>query len=331
MNAPTPSGPTPLTTLKGNPFAPSEFERLKARRATRNKWFLFGFCVLLVIPVLAILVDIFVKGAPVLSLDYLWQNPENKGKAGGLWAPLAGTFYLVIGSLSVVAPVGILGAVYLSEYARDNWFKRFISITVTTLAGVPSIVVALFGLGAFVLGMLPAINRLVADPHDPSSNWQGGLLTASLTIAVMTLPVIVTASREALGAVPHAFREACWSLGATRWQTIRTIVLPNSFGGVLTGVILEICRAAGETAPILFTGATFFKFVADEGWEKLFPYHIGEPFMAMSMHLHVISSQISQMPDVMKFGCAAVLITLILCINSFAIVLRIWLRSRQRW
>lgn len=331
MNAPHPADLTRPASFPANPFAPSEFERQKARRAERNKWILFASCLALVIPVLAILVYIFVKGAPVLSLDYLWQNPENKGKAGGLWAPLVGTFFLVIGSLSIVAPVGILGAIYLNEYARDNWFKRLITITVTTLAGVPSIVIALFGLGAFVLGLLPVINRFVANPSDPSSRWQGGLLTASLTVAVMTLPVIVTASREALGAVPHAFREACWNLGATRWQAIRTIVLPNSLGGILTGVILEICRAAGETAPILFTGATFFKFVADEGWEKLFPYRLGEPFMAMSMHLHVISSQISQMPDDMKFGCATVLIALILFINSFAIALRVWLRARKRW
>ncbi|MCX6906248.1 MAG: phosphate ABC transporter permease PstA [Verrucomicrobia bacterium] len=331
MNAPATSVSDPAAAAGANPFAPSKFERRKARRAVRMKWVMFAFCMVLVVPVVAILVHIFVKAAPVLSLDYLWQNPENKGKAGGLWAPLAGTFYLVIGSLSVVAPVGILGAIYLNEYAREGWFKRLISIAVTTLAGVPSIVIALFGLGAFVLGLLPAINRFVADPKDPSTQWQGGLLTASLTIAVMTLPVIITAAREALGAVPQSFREACWNLGATRWQTIRTIVLPNSLGGILTGVILEICRAAGETAPILFTGATFFKFVADQGWEKLFPYNIGEPFMAMSMHLHVISSQISQMPDGMRFGCAAVLILLILSINSFAIVLRIWLRGRKRW
>jgi phosphate transport system permease protein len=314
-----------------NPFAPSEFERRKARRASQNKWLLFGCCMLLVVPVVAILVYIFIRAAPILSLGYLWENPSDKGKAGGLWAPLAGTFSLVIGSLTCVAPVGILAAIYLNEYAREGWIKRFISITVTTLAGVPSIVIALFGVGAFVLGLLPAVNRLVADPNDPASRWQAGLLTASLTIAVMTLPVIITASREALGAVPHAFREACWNLGATRWQTIRTIVLPNSFGGILTGVILEICRAAGETAPILFTGATFFKFVADKGWGKIFPYNLGEPFMAMSMHLHVISSQISQMPDVMKFGCAAVLIGLIMFINSFAIALRVWLRGRKRW
>ncbi len=320
----------PLEAL-ANPFAASEFERRKARRATRYKWILFGCCMALVIPVIAILVYIFLRAAPVLSVDYLWQNPTNKGKSGGLWAPLAGTFALVVGSLTFVAPVGILAAIYLNEYAREGWLKRFISITVTTLAGVPSIVHALFGLGAFVLGLLPAVNRLFVDPQNPAGKWQAGLLTASLTIAVMTLPVIITASREALGAVPHAFREACWNLGATRWQTIRTIVLPNSFGGILTGVILEICRAAGETAPILFTGATFFKFVADQGWAKIFPYNIGEPFMAMAMHLHVISSQISQMPEVMKFGCAAVLIGLILFINSFAIALRIWLRGRKRW
>ena len=314
-----------------NPFAPSEFERRKVRRAKRNQWLMFACCIALVVPVLAILVYIFVRAAPILSPDYIWLNPADKGKAGGLWAPLVGTFYLVVGSLAVVAPVGVLAAIYLNEYAREGWFKRLVSITVTTLAGVPSIVHALFGLGAFVLGMLPALNQVVADPNDMSTRWQAGLLTASLTIAVMTLPVIITASREALNAVPHAFREACWNLGASRWQTIRTIVLPNSFGGILTGVILEICRAAGETAPILFTGATFFKFVADQGLGKFVPYHIGEPFMAMSMHLHVISSQISQMPEVMKFGCAAVLIGMILFINSFAIVLRVWLRGRKRW
>ena len=317
------------TTL--NPFAPSACECRRRRAATRSKWIMFGFCALLVIPLLLILVDIFVKAAPVLSLEYLWQNPVNKGKGGGLWAPLAGTFYLVIGSLLFVAPVGIFAAIYLNEYAREGWLNRVISVTVTSLAGVPSIVHALFGLGAFVLGMLPAINRLIADPNDKNTQWEAGLLTASLTVAVMNLPVIITSAREALGAVPIAFREACWNLGATRWQTIRTIVLPNSFSGILTGIILTISRAAGETAPILFTGATFFKFVADSGWEKIFPYNPGEPFMAMSMHLNIISNQISQMPEVMKFGAAAVLIALILFVNSFAIVLRLWLRGRKRW
>ena len=291
----------------GNPFAPSAFERRKLRTVTRNKWIMFVCCMVLVIPLVLILADIFIKAWPVLSLDYLWQNPENKGKEGGLWAPLAGTFCLVLGSLVIVAPIGILAAIYLNEYARDGWMNRMIGIAVTTLAGVPSIVHALFGLGAFVLVLLPGINSVFADPKDPDTIWKAGLLTASLTIAVMTLPVIITATREALGAVPMSFREACWNLGASRFQTIRTIVMPNSIGGTLTGVILEVCRAAGETAPILFTGATFFKFVADEGWDKIFPYSLGEPFMAMSMHLNIISNQISQMPEVMKYGAAAVL------------------------
>lgn len=314
-----------------NPFAPGEFERRKARRANWMKWIMFGFCVALIVPLVAILSDIFAKASPVLSLDFLWANPVNKGKDGGLWAPLVGTFYLVIGSLIFVVPIGILAAIYLSEYAKEGWMNRMIGITVTSLAGVPSIVHGLFGLGAFVLVMLPALNRVVADPKHPESKWEAGLLTASLTIAVMNLPVVITSTREALGAVPQAFREACWNLGATRWQTIRTIVLPNSLSGILTGIILVVSRAAGETAPILFTGATFFKFVADHGWGKILPYRIGEPFMAMSMHLNIISNQISQMPEVMKYGCAAVLIGLILFVNSFAIGLRFWLRSRKRW
>ena len=136
----------------------------------------------------------------------------------------------------------MLAGVYLNEYARDNWATRIINLAVVNLAGVPSIVHALFGVGAFVL--FAGMGR--------------SLLAASCTLAVMTLPVIITSTREALAAVPMAFREACWNLGATRWQTIRTIVLPNSISGILTGVILQVSRAAGETAPILFTGAVFF-------------------------------------------------------------------------
>ena len=326
-----PSVQTSSVSLQENPFAPSDFERAKWRKATLNKWIMFGFCLILVGPLIAILIDIFQKASPVLSWHYLWDNPTDKGKEGGLWAPLVGTFYLVIGSLVFVAPIGILCGIYLNEYAREGWLNRIISITVTSLAGVPSIVHGLFGLGAFVLVMLPIFNRLFADPNDRDTRWQQGLLTASLTIAVMNLPVIVTSTREALGGVPRAFREACWNLGASRWQTIRSIVFPNSLSGILTGVILVVSRAAGETAPILFTGATFFKFIADEGWDKVFPYNLREPFMAMSMHLNIISNQVSQMPESMKYGCAAVLIALILAINSFAIVLRVYLRSRKKW
>jgi phosphate transport system permease protein len=318
-----------MTTASAtNPFAATDFESKKARRLVFNKWLMFSFCAVLVIPLVLILLDIFIKAAPVLSLNFLWANPENKGIAGGIWAPLVGTFYLVIGSLLFVAPVGILAAIYLNEYAKEGLINRTIGITVTSLAGVPSIVHGLFGLGAFVLVMLPAVNSAFGLSEH---KFEAGLLTASLTIAVMNLPVVITSTREALGAVPQSFREACWNLGATRWQTIRTIVLPNSFSGILTGIILVVSRAAGETAPILFTGVTFFKFVADSGWGKVFPYSIGEPFMAMSMHLNIISNQISKMPENMKYGSAAVLIALILFVNSFAIALRVWLRGRKRW
>src|SRR6266498_1647711 len=303
------AAPAGAAPYEANPFAASELERRKSRRVTRNKWIMFGFCVVLAAPLLAILAHIFIKAAPVLSFHYLWDNPVNKGKAGGLWAPLLGTFYLVIGSLIFVAPVGILAAIYLNEYAKEGWLNRMIGITVTSLAGVPSIVHALFGLGAFVLTMLPALNNVF---YGGEKKLEAGLLTASLTIAVMNLPVIITSARGALGAVPMSFREACWNLGASRWQTIRTIVLPNSLSGILTGIILVVSRAAGETAPILFTGVTFFKAVADSGIGKLLPYSPGEPFTAMSMHLYIISNQISKMPETMKYGSAAVLIGLIL-------------------
>ena len=148
----------------------------------------------------------------------------------------------------------------------------------------------------------------------------------------MTIPVIVTATREALAAVPMAFREACWNMGATKWQTIRTIVLPNSISGILTGVILEVSRAAGETAPILFTGAVASVAISTETFDrKIVPYDLNEPFMAMSYHLHVVAEKISGMPETMKFGTAAVLIALILIINSISITLRVWLRSRKKW
>lgn len=298
-----------------NPFAPSLHERRKAQRAELAKWILCAMAIALVVPVLIILADIFIKAAPVLSFDFLTENPSDKGKLGGIWAPLIGTFYLVVISLLIVAPIGILAGIYLNEYATDNWATRVINMAVTTLAGIPSIVHALFGYGAFVL----------------FAKFGASLLAASCTIAVMTLPVIVTATREALKAVPPAFREACWNLGASRWQTIRTVVLPNSVSGILTGVILEIARAAGETAPILFTGAVFFKPIADTGIDKYLPYYLGDQFMALSMHLHVISTQISGMPERMPFATAAVLIGLILLLNGTSIILRVWLRKRKKW
>jgi phosphate transport system permease protein len=187
-----------------------------------------------------------------------------------------------------------------------------VNLAVVNLAGVPSIVHALFGVGAFVLFL--GMGRSV--------------LAASCTLAIMTLPVIITSTREALSAVPLAFREACWNMGASRWQTIRTIVLPNSISGILTGVILQVSRTAGETAPIMFTGAVFYKAVA-EG--DVFAYGLLDQCMALSMHLFTVSTQVPDVPEALPYGTAVVLLATVLAVNAFSIVFRVYLRSRKKW
>lgn len=246
---------------------------------------------------------------------FITMNPKNRMTAGGIWAPFIGTFFLVLVSLLVSAPIGILAGVYLNEYAPDNWLTRIINLAVVNLAGVPSIVHALFGVGAFVI----------------AANFGESLLAAGFTLAVMTLPVIITSTREALAAVPTSFRVACWNMGATKWQTIRTIVLPNSISGILTGVILQVSRAAGETAPILFTGAAFYKSVADEGLNYWIPYGPFEKIMAMAMHLFTVMTQVNNAPQGVIYGTAVVLIGLVLAVNSVAIIMRMYLRSRKKW
>ncbi|MCG3158252.1 MAG: hypothetical protein DKINENOH_04893 [bacterium] len=267
---------------------------------------------LMIAPLLMIVGYLFYQAAPILSIDFLVSNPVRGMRAGGIWAPLLGTIYLVGISLLIAAPIGVLAAVYLNEYARDNWFTRIVNLAVVNLAGVPSIVHALFGLGAFVL--FARMGR--------------SILAASLTLAIMTLPVIIASTKEALAAVPKAFREACWNVGATRWQTIRHIVLPNSISGILTGIILQVSRAAGETAPVMFTGAVFFKAIK-EG--DLFAYNLFDQCMALSMHLFTISTQVPDVPKALPYGTAVVLLGTVLLVNALAIGLRIYLRSRKKW
>lgn len=309
------------------PFSATPVDSRKRRVELLAKAFLLSVTILLVLPLAAILAYLFYKAWPVLTPAFVLQNPRNNMTAGGIWAPLVGTFYLVFISLLAAAPIGILAGVYLNEYARDNWFTRMVNLAVVNLAGVPSIVHALFGVGAFVV----------------FAGFGESVLAASLTLAVMTLPVIITSTREALASVPRSFREACWNMGATRWQTIRTIVLPNSISGILTGVILQVSRAAGETAPILFTGAAFSVTVPQEGWESFFPYGLYESCMALSYHLHVVLTQVTEpskaeiaagtaMPlEQIQYGTAVVLIGLVLLVNSFSISLRLYLRTRKKW
>lgn len=266
----------------------------------------------IVLPLFAILTYLVVKGWPSLSIGFLLEPPRDMQTRGGIWPALVGTIYLVGVSLAVAAPVGVLAAVYLNEYARDTWFTRLIQVAVINLAGVPSIVHALFGLGAFVL----------------AAGLGQSILAASLTLAVMTLPVIIASTSEALAAVPRSFREACWNVGATRWQTIRVVVLPNAISGILTGVILQVSRAAGETAPILFTGAVMYKAV-DQG--DLFPYRLTESAMALATHLYNLATQINGAPDSLQFATATVLVGAVLLVNSTAVVLRVYLRNRKKW
>ena len=268
--------------------------------------------VCIVLPLFAVLGYLVVKGWPSLSIGFLLEPPRDMQTKGGIWPALIGTVYLVGVSLAIAAPVGVLAAVYLNEYARDTWFTRLIHVAVINLAGVPSIVHALFGLGAFVL----------------AAGLGQSILAASLTLAVMTLPVIIASTREALAAVPRSFREACWNVGATRWQTIRGVVLPNAISGILTGVILQVSRAAGETAPILFTGAVMYK-VVDKG--DLFPYRLNESAMALATHLYNLATQINGAPDSLQFATATVLVGAVLLINSTAVVLRAVLRNRKKW
>ncbi|MBN2584935.1 MAG: phosphate ABC transporter permease PstA [Planctomycetes bacterium] len=286
------------------------------RRKLRNQRIadlVFGaMAVIILIPLVLILGYLLVRALPVLSWDFIVQSPTNGMREGGIWPALVGTVYLVVFSLLAAAPVGVLAGIYLNEFARENWFTRIVNLAVVNLAGVPSIVHALFGVGAFVL--FAGLGKSV--------------LAASLTLAIMTLPVIIVATKEALSSVPKAFREACWNLGASRWQVIRSIVLPNSISGILTGVILAVCRAAGETAPVMLTGAVFYKEVAGG---DLFPYRLDEQCMALSYHVFTLSTQVPGVPEAQLYGTAVVLLGFVLVFNSAAIVLRVRLRSRKKW
>ena len=266
----------------------------------------------MVLPLLLIVAFLFYKAWPALSIDFVLELPKSGMREGGIWPAFLGTLYLVLISLIVAAPIGVMAAIYLNEYAKENWFTRMINLAVINLAGVPSIVHALFGLGAFVL----------------AAGFGRSVLAASLTLAVMTLPVIIASTKEALSAVPMLFRQASWNMGVSRWQTIRGIVMPNSISGILTGIILQVSRAAGETAPIMFTGVVFYKAV-EKG--DLLAYGLLDQCMALAMHLYTISTQVPGVPEAVPFATAVVLLGVVLMVNALSIALRIYLRTHRKW
>jgi phosphate transport system permease protein len=262
---------------------------------------------LTVLPIIVVLIYIFSKGAPALSWQFLADMPSNGMRAGGILPAIVGTFYLTLGTAAFSVPLGIAAAVYLSEYARENWLTRLIRIAIINLAGIPSVVYGLFGLGLFVLFL----------------KFGTSILSASLTLSIMTLPVIISAAEEALRAVPQSFRTVSISLGGTHWQTIRKVVLPQAIPGILTGVILGLERAAGETAPILFTGAAFFL--------PHLPGSLLDATMALPYHLFVISTQVPDMPIQIQYGTAMVLIVFVLGMNLIATVIRSRARAKRQW
>jgi phosphate transport system permease protein len=295
------------TAIIENQFLETDLNVKAKRTETLFRILFMMMAGLLILPVLIILTTLIVKGSSMISLEFLFGNPTNGMTEGGIFPALLGTVWLVGVALVISVPVGVAAAVYLSEYAPNNWFTRTINLAIINLAGVPSIVHALFGVGAFVLFF----------------GFGTSILAASMTLAVMTLPVVIVATRESLQAVPHAFREACWNMGATRWQTIRRVVLPNSVSGILTGVILEVSRTTGETAPIMFTGAAFFI--------PVLPASVFDQTMALSLHLFVVSTQVPNVPEALPYGVALVLISMVLLMNSASIVLRMKLRGKKKW
>jgi len=286
----------------------SETPIVRRKRAAEKvvKVFFGLMGVAMIVPLLIVIGYLVMKAWPVLSWEFLSAFPKKGMTQGGIFPAIVGTFYMVTISLLVAAPIGVFAAIYLNEYARESWFTRIVNLAVVNLAGVPSIVHGLFGYGPLLL--------IIGKPC---------ILLASFTLAIMTLPVIIASTKQALASVPMAFREACWNVGASRWQTIWHMVLPNSISGILTGIILQVSRAAGETAPILFCGAVFYR--------GPLPKSVFDQSMSLSYHLYSISTQGGQVPESVQFGTAVVLLGLVLCLNFTAIAFRIYFRSRKKW
>lgn len=262
---------------------------------------------LTVLPIVGIVVYILIRGGGTISLEFLTAMPFNGMRSGGILPAIVGTLYLLIGTSLLSIPLGIAAGIYLSEYAQDNSWTRLIRVSIISLAGVPSVVYGLFGLGLFVLFFGFGIS----------------ILSASLTLSIMTLPVIISTTEEAMRSVPYQFRVVGVSLGSTQWQTIRKVILPEALPGIITGVILGLERSVGETAPILFTGATFF-----------LPRLPGSPMdatMALPYHIYVIATQVPGMPVQIQYGTVLVLMSFVLGMNLIASLIRSRARARRQW
>lgn len=263
--------------------------------------------IFVITPVVFIVALVLFRGLPALTPEFIFGMPSSGMRAGGIFPAIVGTIYLTLGTAAFSIPFGILAAIYLNEYAARNWLTRLIELAIINLAGVPSIVYGLFGLGLFVTFL----------------NFGASILAGSLTLAIMTLPVIITSTREALNTVPNSFREVSFSLGASRWQTVRHVVLPNAIPGILTGTILGLSRAAGETAPILFTVAAFYL--------PRLPQSVYDQAMALPYHIYVLSTQVPNVSVKIQYGTVLVLVLMVFFLNIIAAYLRARFRKRKTW
>ncbi len=256
-----------------------------------------------------IIIYVVVNGISVISWDFITLPPRDSMTKGGIMPAILGTFYLTIGAIAVALPLGVVSAIYLTEYAKQGKFIRLIRTGINCLAGVPSVVFGLFGLGFFVVYL----------------HFGSCILSGALTLAALILPTIIGASEEALKAVPQMFREASLALGVSKWQTIYKIILPTALPGILTGSILGIGRAAGETAPIMFTAAAFFT-------AKL-PGSIFDEVMALPYHIYVLATAGTHIEQTrpIQYGTVLVLVGLVLGVDLVAIVIRGYMRKKKRW
>lgn len=256
-----------------------------------------------------VLLYIIIHGIGAISWEFITRPPTDSMTKGGIMPAILGTVYLTVGAIAVGLPLGVVSAIYLTEYARQGRIIRTIRIGINCLAGVPSVVFGLFGLGFFVVFL----------------KFGSSILSGSLTLGFLIMPTIIGASEEALKAVPQTFREASLALGVSKWQTTLRVVLPGALPGILTGSILGIGRAAGETAPIMFTAAAFFT-------AKL-PGSIFDEVMALPYHIYVLATAGTNIEETrpLQYGTVLVLVALVLGIDLIAIVIRSYMRKRKRW
>ncbi|MEZ4618756.1 MAG: phosphate ABC transporter permease PstA [Caldilineaceae bacterium] len=262
---------------------------------------------IVVLPIIFVIGYVVYNGIGALSWEFLTTVPRNGMREGGIMPALVGTVFLTFGTAIAAFPLAVAAAIYLAEYAGDNRLSRWVRMAIVNLAGIPSIVYGLFGLGVFVLFL----------------GFGTSIIAGSLTLGILTLPVVISTAEEAINAVPQQFRTVSLSLGATRWQTIRYQVLPHAMPGIITGIILGLGRAAGETAPILFTVAAFYL--------PELPRSIFDQSMALPYHLYVIATQIPGMPLQVQYGTALVLLLIVLSLTLVATLVRTNMRRRREW